>query len=346
MNFIREQNISFQGYRYELGDNFLKMRMRLAQSVEEVQLRVWEKPQPNAKYVIGVDPAFGSSEEADSTVISVWRCFSDKLVQVAEYASPITTTQNCAWVLGHLAGEYRDCMINLEYHGGGGEVAMEMKHLRQSIQFGGLMNVARDMKVEHALDSARWFYWRRPDSIGGQPSAHHFTTNGQNKPIALNRMNDAYISNQLIVRSVPLLEEMTTMKREGDRIAASGRNKDDRVMSGMLAVLCVEGVDSDRDDGAEPHSRARDARAAQPTGRRDRRARADHPAIPSGASRAPRRYLAQAALLETLTTMTFSSTPRSYAEQSGAPNLRVLGLRDRIYDVAAARGADPRLSDL
>lgn len=234
--YIGANDIAFIGYRYELGENFLKMRMRVAQSVEEVQLRVWEKPQPNAKYVIGVDPAFGSSEDADSTVIGVWRCFSDQLVQVAEYASPLTTTQNCAWVLGHLAGEYRDVMINLEYNGGGGEVAMEMKHLRQSIQFGGLMNAARDMKVEHALDSARWFYWRRPDSIGGQPSAHHFTTNGQNKPIALNRMNDAYLSGQLIVRSIPLLEEMTTMRREGDKIAASGRSKDDRVMSCMLAT--------------------------------------------------------------------------------------------------------------
>lgn len=235
INFIRDNTIAYQGYRYELGENFLKMKMRLATEVEEVQLRVWEKPQPNARYVIGIDPAYGSSEEADSTVISVWRCFSDKLVQVAEYASPLTTTQNCAWVLAHLAGEYRDCIMNLEINGGGGEVAMEIKHLRQSIQFGGLMSTAREMKLEHVLDSARWFLWRKPDSIGGIPTANHFKTSGENKALALNRFNDAYIGSQLIVRSIPLLEEMTTMKREGDRISASGRNKDDRVMAGMLA---------------------------------------------------------------------------------------------------------------
>src|SRR6185312_8798041 len=60
MNFIRDAGISYQGFRYELGDNFLKMKLRSAADIDDVQLRVWERPQPNGKYVIGVDPAYGS----------------------------------------------------------------------------------------------------------------------------------------------------------------------------------------------------------------------------------------------------------------------------------------------
>jgi hypothetical protein len=233
--FIVQSGIAFEGYAYLLGESFLKMKLRRAVSEDDTDLRVWERPQPNAKYVIGVDPAYGSSEEADRTVISVWRCFSDKLVQVAEYCSPLTTTQNCAWVLAHLAGEYRDCMINLEINAGGGEVKIELEHLKKSIQFGSLSSAARDLKLEHILDSARWFFWRKPDNINGVPSVYNFKTSVETKTLGLNRMNDAYSSAQLIIRSIPLLDEMLTLKREGDKIAAGGRNHDDRVMAAMLA---------------------------------------------------------------------------------------------------------------
>ena len=42
-------------------------------------------------------------------------------------------------------------------------------------------------------------------------------------------------SAQLIVRSLGLLDEMVTLKRDGDKIRAGGRNKDDRVISAALA---------------------------------------------------------------------------------------------------------------
>jgi len=63
----------------------------------------------------------------------------------------------------------------------------------------------------------------------------HFKTSLNTKTIGLNRLNDAYSSNQLIVRSLPLLDEMAKLRRDGDRIAAGGRAKDDRVMAAMLA---------------------------------------------------------------------------------------------------------------
>ena len=236
MKFIYEADISPVGlYTYVFSDNFLKTRLRRSESEDEIYLTVWENPVHDARYVFGVDPAYGSSEDADRTVISVWRCFSDKLVQVAEYVSPLTTTQNCAWALAHLAGEYKDCIINLELQGGGGEVMKEIDYLKKSISFGGLQNMARDMRLDHILDSARWFLYRRVDAVNAPPAVYNTKLTVDFKPTVLNRMNDAYSSDQLVVRSLGLLDEMKTLKRDGDKIRAGGKNKDDRVIAAALA---------------------------------------------------------------------------------------------------------------
>ena len=70
----------------------------------EVDLRVWEEPVPGARYAIGFDPAYGRNDNADNNVICVARCFADKWVQVAEYASNNHTAGQSAWVMAHLAG--------------------------------------------------------------------------------------------------------------------------------------------------------------------------------------------------------------------------------------------------
>lgn len=236
VKFIYEASIEPIGaYTYQFGDVFLKMRLRKSEHEDDVYLTVWENPVQDARYVIGVDPAYGSSEDADRTVISVWRCFSDKLVQVAEYVSPLTTTQNCAWALAHLAGEYRDCMINVELQGGGGEVMKELEYLKKSISFGGMQNMARDMRLDHILDSARWFLYTRVDTVSPRPAVYNTKMTNEYKNLVLNRMNDAYSSDQLIVRSLGLLDEMKTLKRDGDKIRAGGKNKDDRVIAASLA---------------------------------------------------------------------------------------------------------------
>jgi hypothetical protein len=49
-------------------------------------------------------------------------------------------------------------------------------------------------------------------------------------------MRDCYDIEEVIIRSVPLLNEMTTFVQDGGKLHASGRNKDDRVMSAALAI--------------------------------------------------------------------------------------------------------------
>lgn len=235
IQFITESRSSFHGWNYTLGANFLDMKMEPANNVEALDLRVWEKPKAGAVYVIGVDPAYGRSADADRSVISVWRCFADKLVQVAEYATPIPDSRQVAWVMAHLASEYRDCIINLEIQGGGSQVMQELNSLKQLLQWGHLKETARALKAEDCLDGAKWFLWNRPDSMGAG-FAYGFKTGFDNKGLILNKFRDLYSNETVIVRSRHLLEEMLTLRQDGDRIAASGRNKDDRVMAAAFAI--------------------------------------------------------------------------------------------------------------
>lgn len=228
------QFAQFRAFNITFGNKFSSLAIKEVQNAADADLRVWEAPRKSARYVMGMDVAYGISEENDRTVISVWRCFADKLVQVAEYATAKPNTAESAWVLAWLAGCYQDCRINLEINGPGMQVMMEIKHLKQQIQARLVQDIPRGLNVDRSLDTMRWFLWHRPDSMGSG-FVYNFKMGWDNKLSMMNRMRDDYTQDHLLVRSVPLLHEMITLKQEGDSIAASGRNKDDRVIAAGLA---------------------------------------------------------------------------------------------------------------
>lgn len=227
LNFVQTQVVTFSGYKYELPDTFDRMKCDEVYSATESELKIWEKPIRNARYAIGVDVAYGRSPTNDRHCIEVFRCFADKLVQVAEWATSIPETRTVAWVLAHLAGSYRDCMINLEVSGPGLQVMQEMKNLRQMIATAHLRNLEPIFEAKNALDMARWFLYHRPDTPG-QGYMYNWKTNHDNKQEMFNGLRDSYNTERVIVRSVPLLEEMITLVQNGVSIQASARNKDDR----------------------------------------------------------------------------------------------------------------------
>lgn len=233
MELIRGR-LGFSAYRYDLPHQFAKMACEETRDITQATLRIWELPVKNAKYAIGVDVAYGRSDINDRHCISVFRCFSDKIVQVAEYNTSVPETRTVAWVLAHLAGSYRDCMINLEVTGPGQQVMDEMRNLRQQINTSHLRSLEPLFKAKEALDMARWYLYHRPDQPGGG-YLYGFRTNAQSKSTMYNSFRDAYNTEQVLIRSVPLLEEMITLVQNGAAIQASARNKDDRVFAAGLA---------------------------------------------------------------------------------------------------------------
>jgi hypothetical protein len=218
-------------YRYVMGATFadtevIKSQERLA------TLKIWEEPIDTAYYVIGADPAYGSSDWADRFCLSVFRVYADGMEQVAEFATSELNTYQFAWVIAHLAGAYRNSTLNLEVNGPGQAVINELRNLkRQAASLGGpqgkdLMNVLGHMQN---------YMWRKNDNLGGITNSIGWLTTGPSKERMLNYMKDYFERGMMRVRSVDTIEEMKSIVRDGGSIQAGGRGKDDRVIATALA---------------------------------------------------------------------------------------------------------------
>jgi hypothetical protein len=227
------KKIDYDNYRYVMGVNFQDTEVK--QSTEKMAtLRVWEEPVDTAYYVIGADPAYGSSDWADRFCIQVFRCYADGMEQVAEFATPEMNTYQFAWVIAHLAGAYKNSTVNLEVNGPGQAVINEMNNLkRQAVALGG--KISKDLL--DVLGSMQNYIWRRNDSMGGLSSSIGFLTTSATKERMMNYMKDLFERGMLAIYSEDTIEEMKTIVRDGGSIEASGRNKDDRVIASALACV-------------------------------------------------------------------------------------------------------------
>ena len=218
-------------YRYTMGALFqdtdcIKSTERLA------TLKVWEEPIDTAYYVIGADPAYGSSDWADRFCIQVYRCYADGMEQVAEFATSEMNTYQFAWAIAHLAGAYKNSTLNLEVNGPGQAVINEIRNLkRQAVALGG--RAGHDLM--DVLGSMQNYIWRRNDSMSGMSNSFGWMTTSQTKERMLSYMKDYFERGMMAIYSEDLLEEMKTIVRDGGSIEASGRNKDDRVIASGLA---------------------------------------------------------------------------------------------------------------
>lgn len=234
---IYETPVMYKGYMYWFGNDFWagKMEQLEADRAHEVTLKVWEEPVQDAQYVIGCDPAYGRNDWGDRSAISVWRCYADKLVQVAEWADEKVETRQAAWVLAHLAGAYSKCMVMLELTGGPGRVIMvEFQHLRDRLKAEMYSEQVKGKGWEDFLAHARWYIYHRPDSMGSG-YVWNWETSWRTKFEIMNQLRDSYHTELMVVNSVDLLEEMSNVVQDGSEIGAPGRGKDDRVMGAALA---------------------------------------------------------------------------------------------------------------
>lgn len=242
MDVIYDQNggIGFAGYRFWLGDTFAMSRMDPigeGGSIEDVELRVWEEPVDEGTYVIGCDPAYGRNDWKDRHSVQVFRCFADRLVQVAEYADNRVETYQAAWVLAYLAGVYKNCIVNIELTGGPGRaVFRELDSMRTTMRAEMNRKLREERDWDDFLQNASWYLWHRPDSMGAG-YAYHTEMSQRTKGQVLNSFRDSLMYGALIVRSGPLVEEMARVIQDGGEIGAPNQEKDDRVFAAVLAHM-------------------------------------------------------------------------------------------------------------
>ena len=221
----------FIPYRFSMGANF--QDTTLIQSSERLAtLKIWEEPVPNAYYVVGADPAYGSSDWADRFCIQVFRCYADGMEQVAEFATSELNTFQFAWVICYLAGAYGNSLLNLEVNGPGQAVINEMRNLRRQAMS---LPPSEARHLSDVLGNMQHYLWRRNDSFGISNSIGWVTTHSS-KERMLNYLKDYFERGMLKVYSEECIDEMKGIVRDGGTIAATGRSKDDRVIASALAT--------------------------------------------------------------------------------------------------------------
>lgn len=223
-------------YRYRLGMRFEETVVVAEARQSATELRIWENASKFGHYVIGCDPAYGSSDQADRTVISVWRAYSDVLVQVAEFATPQVSTYQCAYVLAHLAGYYGqlDCRVNLEITGPGAAVFKELQSLK--VRLSDIPNTGDSVELRNVFKHMRHYLYSKADSLGMSGLAYHWKMTHDLKKRVMAQMKDAIERRIMIPRSVPMLEECRHIVNDDGSIEAEGGYKDDRVIAAALAL--------------------------------------------------------------------------------------------------------------
>lgn len=219
-------------YRYVTGSEFQFTQCHKT-NAQNAELKVWEEPVYNGIYVMGADPAYGSSDNADRFALNISRCYADKLIQVAEYCTADITTMQFAWIIAHLGGWYRNVWLNLEITGPGGAVSTELIHLQRSAAS---IPMSEFKTLQDVMPAIRHYFWVAPyNQLTGQSRSVHTKMDEFTKRAVMNAYRDSFEVQRMEVRSLELVNEMRTVVNDEGSIAAAGRGKDDRVMAGALA---------------------------------------------------------------------------------------------------------------
>lgn len=227
----------YKGYRYTFDEQFLASKIEQVADPEEAMLKVWEPPEQQGIYVIGIDPSGGGGGDSDDHAIEVLRCYADRVVQVAEFRSNKPLTYQIAWVLAHLAGAYRDHLANLEVTGVGAAVLPEVRNLRQLAERGILQGAPGSEKILDIIGAVRWFLYKRADTLGGAGNVIAWKANSDNKHQTYSELRDSLMLRRLEIRSPILIAQMQAIIEDEGWIGAgpdTGEN-DDLVSALVLA---------------------------------------------------------------------------------------------------------------
>lgn len=219
-------------YRIVLGQHFHEMEVVDANPTHST-LKIWSHPKKGRYYVLGADPAWGSSEWADRHCVQVYECFADGLDQVAEYCTSDGNTEHFAWIALYLAGAYAESLINLELNGPGMAVWQAIQTLKR---LAATQAVGINSEITRLLLNIQNYLYRRPDSIGGGFNYHTKSTQLE-KERFMNAFKDGFERGSIIVNSVECLNEMKYVERKDGMLGAPGRGKDDRVIASGLATI-------------------------------------------------------------------------------------------------------------
>lgn len=230
--FIRAREKEYDTYKLYMNGN----NLYVVENEGEPNLWVWEYPQEDGMYVIGADPTMGANPDSDNAVISIFRVYSDKTVQVAEFVDNRVPPQVFARILLVLAGLYNGAMINLEVNGPGKVVLFELDELKKK-GFNPQVYKSGDKmlaKLHDGIKRIKEYYYARPDSLS-RSYVRHWVTTGETKAWIMEQLRGTLYDKTIEIYSEEGLREMQNVIKDGTYIGADSGFHDDRVISYALS---------------------------------------------------------------------------------------------------------------
>lgn len=223
-----------QFFRYRMGTRWDTIQVQTWRH-RDADLRVWEHASKYGYYVVSCDPAFGSSEYADSNCIQVWRCFADGMEQVAEFNSSSLSMYQTAWVLAHLGGFYgtNESRVILEMNGPGKAVFAELQTVQRELKT--MAPTADNYEIRNCLNRMHHFFYTKIDNVNQSDFVYQWVMSEQTKAMIMARFKDGFELGLIRIRSIPMAEEMRRVINDAGHISAEGNAHDDRVICGALA---------------------------------------------------------------------------------------------------------------
>jgi hypothetical protein len=203
-------------------------------------LKIFEFPDERESYFIGADPSYGASPESDNAVISIWKGYKDKVIQVAEYCDNSIGLIEFAKLCLFFGSFYQNAYINIEVQGPGRMVLKEIDNLKaNSYDLGEIVwnakeNVNLD-KIKANIKYIKEYLYYRGDSLR-RSYVRHWQTTSDTKEALMSQYKSLFEMGLMEIKSKDLAEEMSFFIRDGSYLGAESGRHDDRIIASAIAV--------------------------------------------------------------------------------------------------------------
>jgi hypothetical protein len=181
------------------------------------QLWVWEDPDPDQFYAIGVDISDGVGET--ESVVSV--CKYPGYVQVAEWASKHSSVEDTAYAARWIA----------EHYGGANTLVIPEVNRNGSL----ILYLLSQLPGSYAI--FRWRYLDRPHVLDGDHAKLGWETNFNTKKILVQVANMIYLRGQGEIASETLYDQMTRCIDVAPQRWATVKGQSDRIIAWLIAQI-------------------------------------------------------------------------------------------------------------
>lgn len=192
--------------------------VRLVKQPARDTIKVWEEPDPEADYIMGLDTAEGL-QHGDYTVLSIWNRMDDTLLREACRVRGKINPDEIALIAFRLARMYNDAFIVPEANSPGNATCTKLVRLQYPF-------------IYHR-DNPEMVSDRHQGDISFTAG---FRTSPQNKPLLISDGQDALRNNRIQIFDPAALTEWLHYKNDDGKYAAPKGECDDCVMADLLAI--------------------------------------------------------------------------------------------------------------